>query len=126
VHATVIFTFQGPDDTIRLEPKSLRFSNTVLQFLWQSVGRECLQDQRQPRHNWHENHQKQGILTLTEYTVGRYQEDVAVAGVGEVGEEVVEGSLAGVDGLEPEADEGDTSRKRVFGPAPKCHLSRFG
>jgi hypothetical protein len=38
----------------------------------------------------YESHQKQD--KHMECTVGRYREDVAVAGVGEVGEEVVEGS----------------------------------
>nr|ACR36432.1 unknown [Zea mays] len=48
-------------------------------------------------------------------SVGRERrEDVAVAGVGEVREQVVDGALARVHGLEPEADEGEHGEPPVL------------
>jgi len=47
--------------------------------------------------------------------VGRERREyVAVARVGEVREEVVDGPLAGVDGLEPEAEEGEHGEAPVL------------
>jgi hypothetical protein len=45
---------------------------------------------------------------------GTYREDVAVTGVSDVREEVVDGALAGVDGLEPEPEEGEHGEAAVL------------